>query len=134
MIQSLVLPQRYPAEVTDLISEGEIGSGTCGQVFKVRFKKTGHVIAVKVRPSWTRAVHCSQYRFYSSQFYLCMCEVNARYSFTHTQPDRFFMTVVSKTETRRKVGEKTQTPFSVLLVPAITCTVFCCSQIHKFTV
>uniref|UniRef100_A0A8D3B364 Dual specificity mitogen-activated protein kinase kinase 7 n=1 Tax=Scophthalmus maximus TaxID=52904 RepID=A0A8D3B364_SCOMX len=38
---------RYPAEVTDLISEGEIGSGTCGQVFKVRFKKTGHVIAVK---------------------------------------------------------------------------------------
>uniref|UniRef100_A0A4W6FM75 Dual specificity mitogen-activated protein kinase kinase 7 n=1 Tax=Lates calcarifer TaxID=8187 RepID=A0A4W6FM75_LATCA len=39
--------QRYPAEVTDLISEGEIGSGTCGQVFKVRFKKTGHVIAVK---------------------------------------------------------------------------------------
>uniref|UniRef100_A0A4W5RWC3 mitogen-activated protein kinase kinase n=1 Tax=Hucho hucho TaxID=62062 RepID=A0A4W5RWC3_9TELE len=40
--------QRYPAEVSDLISEGEIGSGTCGQVFKVRFKKTGHVIAVKV--------------------------------------------------------------------------------------
>lgn len=40
--------QRYPAEVTDLISEGEIGSGTCGQVFKVRFKKTGNVIAVKV--------------------------------------------------------------------------------------
>uniref|UniRef100_A0A8C1J8U8 Dual specificity mitogen-activated protein kinase kinase 7 n=1 Tax=Cyprinus carpio TaxID=7962 RepID=A0A8C1J8U8_CYPCA len=39
--------QRYPAEVTDLISEGEIGSGTCGQVFKVRFEKTGHVIAVK---------------------------------------------------------------------------------------
>ncbi|KAG7266116.1 hypothetical protein CRUP_028118 [Coryphaenoides rupestris] len=39
--------QRYPAEVADLISEGEIGSGTCGQVFKVRFKKTGHVIAVK---------------------------------------------------------------------------------------
>ncbi|KAJ0050683.1 hypothetical protein NL108_005060 [Boleophthalmus pectinirostris] len=39
--------QRYPAEVTDLISEGEIGSGTCGQVFKVRFKKTDHVIAVK---------------------------------------------------------------------------------------
>ncbi|CAB1344710.1 unnamed protein product [Coregonus sp. 'balchen'] len=38
---------RYPAEVSDLISEGEIGSGTCGQVFKVRFKKTGHVIAVK---------------------------------------------------------------------------------------
>ncbi len=40
--------QRYPAEVADLISEGEIGSGTCGQVFKVRFKKTGNVIAVKV--------------------------------------------------------------------------------------
>lgn len=44
----LCVLQRYPAEVTDLISEGEIGSGTCGQVFKVRFKKTGHVIAVKV--------------------------------------------------------------------------------------
>lgn len=39
--------QRYPAEVSDLINEEEIGSGTCGQVFKVRFKKTGHVIAVK---------------------------------------------------------------------------------------
>uniref|UniRef100_A0A8C4TH85 Dual specificity mitogen-activated protein kinase kinase 7 n=1 Tax=Erpetoichthys calabaricus TaxID=27687 RepID=A0A8C4TH85_ERPCA len=39
--------QRYPAEVSDLLNEGEIGSGTCGQVFKVRFKKTGHVIAVK---------------------------------------------------------------------------------------
>lgn len=63
-------PQRYPAEVTDLISEGEIGSGTCGQVFKVRFKKTGHVIAVKVRPlfspysgSWwfPKCVFCSVY-------------------------------------------------------------------------
>lgn len=49
--------QRYPAEVTDLISEGEIGSGTCGQVFKVRFKKTGHVIAVKVRSPCT-PVYC----------------------------------------------------------------------------
>ncbi|KAJ8404203.1 hypothetical protein AAFF_G00339760 [Aldrovandia affinis] len=39
--------QRYPAEVADLIGEGEIGSGTCGQVFKVRFKKTGHLMAVK---------------------------------------------------------------------------------------
>ncbi|MGH0179308.1 UNVERIFIED_CONTAM: hypothetical protein FKN15_001861 [Acipenser sinensis] len=39
--------QRYPAEVSDLLNEGEIGSGTCGQVFKVRFKKTDHVIAVK---------------------------------------------------------------------------------------
>lgn len=44
--------QRYPAEVTDLISEGEIGSGTCGQVFKVRFRKTCHIIAVKVRTCW----------------------------------------------------------------------------------
>lgn len=50
----LCLTQRYPAEVTDLISEGEIGSGTCGQVFKVRFKKTGHVIAVKVRTLGTQ--------------------------------------------------------------------------------
>lgn len=43
--------------MTDLINEGEIGSGTCGQVFKVRFKKTGHVIAVKVRPRYARLVH-----------------------------------------------------------------------------
>lgn len=56
MSHYLFWQQRYPAEVTDLISEGEIGSGTCGQVFKVRFKKTGHVIAVKVRPSLTLGV------------------------------------------------------------------------------
>ena len=27
-----------------------MGSGTCGQVWKMRFRKTGHVIAVKVSP------------------------------------------------------------------------------------
>ena len=49
-------PQRYQAEINDLENLGEIGSGTCGQVWKMRFRKTGHVIAVKVRaasgPSW----------------------------------------------------------------------------------
>uniref|UniRef100_A0A8C7EG39 Uncharacterized protein n=1 Tax=Nothoprocta perdicaria TaxID=30464 RepID=A0A8C7EG39_NOTPE len=40
-------PQRYQAEINDLENLGEIGSGTCGQVWKMRFRKSGHVIAVK---------------------------------------------------------------------------------------
>ncbi|XP_008822354.1 dual specificity mitogen-activated protein kinase kinase 7 isoform X1 [Nannospalax galili] len=40
-------PQRYQAEINDLENLGEMGSGTCGQVWKMRFRKTGHVIAVK---------------------------------------------------------------------------------------
>ncbi|KAK1342384.1 hypothetical protein QTO34_015149 [Cnephaeus nilssonii] len=40
--------QRYQAEINDLENLGEMGSGTCGQVWKMRFRKTGHVIAVKV--------------------------------------------------------------------------------------
>ncbi|XP_069087832.1 dual specificity mitogen-activated protein kinase kinase 7 isoform X1 [Pleurodeles waltl] len=39
--------QRYQAEISDLENLGEIGSGTCGQVWNMRFKKTGHIIAVK---------------------------------------------------------------------------------------
>ncbi|XP_062891928.1 dual specificity mitogen-activated protein kinase kinase 7 isoform X1 [Mobula hypostoma] len=39
--------QRYQAEISDLENLGEIGSGTCGQVWKMRFKKSGHIIAVK---------------------------------------------------------------------------------------
>ncbi|KAJ1059878.1 hypothetical protein K5549_004316 [Capra hircus] len=39
--------QRYQAEINDLENLGEMGSGTCGQVWKMRFRKTGHVIAVK---------------------------------------------------------------------------------------
>lgn len=46
-------PQRYQAEINDLENLGEIGSGTCGQVWKMRFRKTGHVIAVKVRTTPT---------------------------------------------------------------------------------
>lgn len=42
--------QRYQAEINDLENLGEMGSGTCGQVWKMRFRKTGHVIAVKVSP------------------------------------------------------------------------------------
>lgn len=40
--------QRYQAEINDLENLGEMGSGTCGQVWKMRFRKTGHIIAVKV--------------------------------------------------------------------------------------
>lgn len=43
--------QRYQAEINDLENLGEMGSGTCGQVWKMRFRKTGHVIAVKVSPA-----------------------------------------------------------------------------------
>lgn len=39
--------QRYQAEINDLENLGEMGSGTCGQVWKMRFRKTGHIIAVK---------------------------------------------------------------------------------------
>ncbi|XP_016287781.2 dual specificity mitogen-activated protein kinase kinase 7 isoform X2 [Monodelphis domestica] len=39
--------QRYQAEINDLENLGEMGSGTCGQVWKMRFKKTGHILAVK---------------------------------------------------------------------------------------
>ncbi|XP_063997958.1 dual specificity mitogen-activated protein kinase kinase 7 isoform X3 [Pogoniulus pusillus] len=39
--------QRYQAEINDLENLGEIGSGTCGQVWKMRFRKTGDIIAVK---------------------------------------------------------------------------------------
>uniref|UniRef100_H0VZM8 mitogen-activated protein kinase kinase n=1 Tax=Cavia porcellus TaxID=10141 RepID=H0VZM8_CAVPO len=39
--------QRYQAEINDLENLGEMGSGTCGQVWRMRFRKTGHVIAVK---------------------------------------------------------------------------------------
>ncbi|XP_036306183.1 dual specificity mitogen-activated protein kinase kinase 7 isoform X1 [Pipistrellus kuhlii] len=41
------LHQRYQAEINDLENLGEMGSGTCGQVWKMRFRKTGHIIAVK---------------------------------------------------------------------------------------
>nr|XP_023396264.1 dual specificity mitogen-activated protein kinase kinase 7 [Loxodonta africana] len=39
--------QRYQAEINDLENLGEMGSGTCGQVWKMCFRKTGHIIAVK---------------------------------------------------------------------------------------
>lgn len=44
----LLFSQRYQAEINDLENLGEMGSGTCGQVWKMRFRKTGHIIAVKV--------------------------------------------------------------------------------------
>lgn len=64
----LLFSQRYQAEINDLENLGEMGSGTCGQVWKMRFRKTGHIIAVKVslpRPS--------------SRMHLCPC------SLPHTQ-------------------------------------------------
>ncbi|XP_078604950.1 dual specificity mitogen-activated protein kinase kinase 7-like isoform X2 [Branchiostoma floridae x Branchiostoma japonicum] len=39
--------KRYAAEVADLEEHGEIGSGTCGQVWQMSFKKTGDKMAVK---------------------------------------------------------------------------------------
>lgn len=48
VLQPVLFPQRYQAEINDLENLGEMGSGTCGQVWKMRFRKTGHVIAVKV--------------------------------------------------------------------------------------
>lgn len=45
---ALLSTQRYQAEINDLENLGEMGSGTCGQVWKMRFRKTGHIIAVKV--------------------------------------------------------------------------------------
>lgn len=50
----LLFSQRYQAEINDLENLGEMGSGTCGQVWKMRFRKTGHIIAVKVS-----LPHCS---------------------------------------------------------------------------
>lgn len=47
-LQPSLSSQRYQAEINDLENLGEMGSGTCGQVWKMRFRKTGHVIAVKV--------------------------------------------------------------------------------------
>uniref|UniRef100_F7HAM5 Dual specificity mitogen-activated protein kinase kinase 7 n=1 Tax=Macaca mulatta TaxID=9544 RepID=F7HAM5_MACMU len=46
-LQPSLSSQRYQAEINDLENLGEMGSGTCGQVWKMRFRKTGHVIAVK---------------------------------------------------------------------------------------
>ena len=35
-------------KTSDFDNEGQIGSGTCGQVYKMRYRPTGHVMAVKV--------------------------------------------------------------------------------------
>lgn len=68
-----IFSQRYQAEINDLENLGEIGSGTCGQVWKMRFKKTGHIIAVKVRylhdegqPSLTKGKYCAEGSFKDS--------------------------------------------------------------------
>uniref|UniRef100_A0A914WBQ5 mitogen-activated protein kinase kinase n=2 Tax=Plectus sambesii TaxID=2011161 RepID=A0A914WBQ5_9BILA len=37
----------YSAHVSDLDSMHELGFGTCGHVFKMRYKPTGHIMAVK---------------------------------------------------------------------------------------
>ncbi|XP_045146274.1 dual specificity mitogen-activated protein kinase kinase 7 isoform X1 [Echinops telfairi] len=46
-LQPSLFWQRYQAEINDLENLGEMGSGTCGQVWKMCFRKTGHIIAVK---------------------------------------------------------------------------------------
>jgi len=40
--------QRIATELSDLQQTGELGHGTCGHVVKMRYTKTGHVMAVKV--------------------------------------------------------------------------------------
>ena len=45
-------PQKYATEMSDLEPLGELGHGTCGHVVKMRHKKTGAQMAVKVRVTW----------------------------------------------------------------------------------
>lgn len=40
---------KVPSDQSDLVGEGELGSGTCGQVFRMRHKTTGIIMAVKVQ-------------------------------------------------------------------------------------
>lgn len=40
--------QKYNFSINDLETVEEIGSGTCGQVCKMKHKETGTVVAVKV--------------------------------------------------------------------------------------
>ena len=40
--------QNFDFNIDDLETVEEIGSGTCGQVCKMRHKQTGNVMAVKV--------------------------------------------------------------------------------------
>ncbi|XP_078451824.1 dual specificity mitogen-activated protein kinase kinase 7 isoform X1 [Lampetra planeri] len=39
--------KRYRADISELETLGEMGSGTCGQVWKMRYKPTSHILAVK---------------------------------------------------------------------------------------
>lgn len=39
----------YKAIASDFENLGEIGSGTCGQVYRMRFKSANHIMAVKVK-------------------------------------------------------------------------------------
>ena len=41
--------KEYAGKVSDFESLGLIGSGTCGQVYKMIYKPTGHIMAVKVK-------------------------------------------------------------------------------------
>lgn len=40
--------REYRTDVTDMEDIGELGSGTCGQVVKMRHRPSGAIIAVKV--------------------------------------------------------------------------------------
>ena len=48
--------QKVATHIDDLESLGELGHGTCGHVVKMRHKRTGHLMAVKVnilkKDSW----------------------------------------------------------------------------------
>ena len=38
----------YRGKISDFENMGQIGSGTCGQVYKMQYRPTGHIVAVKV--------------------------------------------------------------------------------------
>lgn len=44
----LIRGKYYPAKDSDFTNHGEIGAGTCGQVFKKCFKPANEIMAVKV--------------------------------------------------------------------------------------
>ena len=49
--------QSFDFTIDDLESVQEIGSGTCGQVCKMKHKQTGHVLAVKASLTLTPKVY-----------------------------------------------------------------------------
>lgn len=49
---TVLIFQKHQADIKDLVTQGDLGHGTCGQVVKMMHKPTGHLMAVKVNTSW----------------------------------------------------------------------------------